>query len=101
MPVIGLNGILLIDVVTFMLAIGVLLLVHVPPPARTVDGLEARGNLLHEAAFGFKYIFKRPSLLGYVMMLFVANFFLGFPNSVHIPMILLRTENSSLILGAV
>ncbi len=101
MPVIGLNGILLIDVVTFILAIGVLLLVQVPPPAHTVDGLEARGNLLHEAAFGFKYIFKRPSLLGYVMMLFVANFFLGFPNSVHVPMILLRTENSSLILGAV
>jgi hypothetical protein len=33
-------------------------------------------------------------------MLFVANLFLGFPNSVHVPMILLRTDNSSIILGA-
>jgi MFS transporter, DHA3 family, macrolide efflux protein len=101
MPHIGLNGILLIDVATFLLAIGALLLVHVPPPAQTVDGQAGKGSLLHEATFGFKYIFQRPSLLGYVMMLFVANLFLGFPNSVHIPLILLRTGNDSLILGAV
>ena len=101
MPQIGLNGILLIDVATFVLAIGALLLVHVPPPAQTVDGQAGKGSLLHEATFGFKYIFQRPSLLGYVAMLFVANFFLGFPNSVHIPLVLLRTGNDSLILGAV
>ena len=101
MPFIGLEGILLIDVATFILAIGALMLVHVPPPAKTVDGLEGKGNFLHEATFGFKYIFKRPSLLGYVILLFVANLFLGFPNSVQIPMVLLRTGNNSLILGAV
>ncbi len=101
LPVIGLTGILLIDVATFVLAIGVLLLVHVPPPKQTVEGQEGKGSLLKEATFGFKYIFKRPSLLGYVIMLFIANFFLGFPNSVHVPMILSRTDNSSLILGAV
>jgi MFS transporter, DHA3 family, macrolide efflux protein len=100
LPVIGLNGILLIDVVTFLFAIGALMIVHVPPPAQTVDGLEGKGSFWREATFGFKYIFKRPSLLGYVLLLFTANTFLGFPNSVHVPMILLRTNNSSLILGA-
>jgi DHA3 family macrolide efflux protein-like MFS transporter len=100
LPVIGLNGILLIDVVTFLFAIGALLIVHVPPPTQTVDGLEGKGSIWKEATFGFKYIFKRPSLFGYVMLLFAANTFLGFPNSVHVPMILLRTNNSSLILGA-
>jgi MFS family permease len=101
LPVIGLKGILLIDIATFVLAIGALLMVHVPPPARTVEGQEGKGNLLQEAAFGFKYIFKRPSLLGFVVMLFFANLFLGFPNSVHVPLILSRTGNSSIILGAV
>lgn len=101
MPHIGLNGILIIDVATFLFAIGMLMLVHVPPPIRTVEGQEGKGSLLQEAAFGFKYIFKRPSLLGYVMMLFVANLFLGFPNSVHVPLILSRTGNDSLIFGAV
>ncbi len=100
LPVIGLNGILLIDVVTFLFAIGALLIVHVPPPTKTIDGLEGKGSFWKEATFGFKYIFKRPSLLGYVLLLFTANTFLGFPNSVHVPMILLRTNNSSLILGA-
>ncbi len=100
LPVIGLNGILLIDVVTFLFAIGALLIVHVPPPTQTVDGLEGKGSFWKEATFGFKYIFKRPSLFGYVLLLFTANTFLGFPNSVHVPMILLRTNNSSLILGA-
>ena len=101
LPHIGLNGILIIDIVTFLLAIGALMLVNIPPPRKTVDGQEGRGNILKEAAFGFKYIFKRPSLLGYVVMLFIANLFLGFPNAVHIPMVLLRSGNNSLILGAV
>lgn len=100
LPLIGLNGILWIDVITFVLAIGVLMLVHIPPPRQTEEGRQSRGSLLQEAGFGFKYIFQRPSLWGYVIMLFVANLFLGFPNSVHVPMILLRTDNSSIILGA-
>jgi DHA3 family macrolide efflux protein-like MFS transporter len=101
MPFIGLEGILIIDIATFILAIGALLLVNVPPPERTLEGQAGKGNLLQEAAFGFKYIFIRPSLLGFVLMLFFANFFLGFPNSVQIPLILSRTGNDSVILGAV
>jgi DHA3 family macrolide efflux protein-like MFS transporter len=101
MPHIGLEGILLIDLGTFLLAICALMLVRVPPPARTVEGLQGKGSLWKEAAFGFKYIFQRPSLLGIVIILLIANFFLGFPNSVQVPLVLLRTDNSSVILGAV
>ena len=82
MPFIGLNGILLIDIATFLLAIGALVMVYVPHPAKTVEGQEGKGNFLHEVTFGFKYILKRPSLLGYVTLIFITNFFLGFPNSV-------------------
>lgn len=101
LPLIGLKGILLIDIATFIIAIGMLMLVHVPPPKRTLEGQEGKGNLLQEAAYGFRYIFKRSSLLGYIVMLFFANLFLGFPNSVHVPLILSRTGNDSLVLGAV
>lgn len=101
LPIIGLVGILFIDVATFILAIGLLILVIVPQPQRTKEGLAGEGNLLQEATFGFKYIFARPSLLGYVILLFLANLFLGFPNAVQVPMVLLRTDNSSIILGAV
>ncbi len=101
MPYTGLVGILLIDLATFILAIGALMLVHVPPPVQTVEGLAGKGSLWKEASFGFKYIFERPSLLGIVIILLIANFFLGFPNSVQVPLVLLRTGNSSVILGAV
>lgn len=101
LPVIGLYGILLIDIVTFAVAIGALLVVHIPPPVRTAEGEEGRGSLLGEAVFGFRYILKRPSLLGLVLLLFFANLFLGFPNSVTVPMVLSRTGNDSLVLGAV
>ena len=101
LPHIGLQGILLIDIATFIFAIGALLMVFVPQPERTADGKAGEGNLAHEAAFGFKYIFSRPSLFAYVILLFVANSTLGFSNAAEVPMVLLRTGNNSLALGAV
>ncbi len=101
LPFIGLNGILIIDIATFIFAIGALGLVHIPPPIQTADGLAGKGNFWHEATFGFKYIFQRKPLLAYVILLFIANTLLGFPNNVEIPMILSRTGNNSLVLGSV
>ena len=101
LPVIGLIGILLIDLSSLLLAIGALLLVHVPQPAQSIEGQSSHGSLLHEASFGFKYILKRPPLRAYAILLFIANFFLGFANSAEVPMVLSRTGNDSLMLGAV
>jgi len=101
LPLIELKGILFIDLGTFLLAISALMLVHIPPPMQTEDGKAGKGNFWHEATFGFKYIFQRPPMLAYVILIFTANLFLGFPNSVHAPLILLRTGNDSLIFGAV
>lgn len=101
LPVIDLQGILIIDVITFLFAIGVLMLVHIPPPIQTADGKAGKGNFWYEATFGFKYIFQRKPMLAYVILIFMANLFLGFSNSVHVPMVLSRTGNDSLILGSV
>jgi MFS family permease len=101
-PVIGLTGILLIDAATFFFAIGALSLVHVPQPERTLDGETAEeGNLLQKAAFGFKYIFARPSLLGLQMVFFFANLFSGIAITVFAPMILARTNQDSTMFGIV
>jgi DHA3 family macrolide efflux protein-like MFS transporter len=53
LPVIGLTGILVIDVMTFFLAIGALLIVHVPQPVLTEEGQAGKGSLMKEAVFGF------------------------------------------------
>jgi MFS family permease len=99
LPIIGLTGILLADVVTFLLAIGALMIVHIPQPARTQEGARARGSMLKEAAYGFKYIFSRPSLLGLQLVFFAGNLFTGIGFTVLAPMILSRTANDSLMLG--
>jgi len=101
LPLIGLTGILSLDVLTFLVAIGALLLVHVPQPPRTAEGEQGRGNLLHEASYGFRYIFARPSLLGLQLVFFFGNLFSGMSYTVLAPMILARTASSSLIFGMV
>jgi MFS family permease len=101
LPLIGLTGILSLDVVTFLLAILVLLFVHIPQPPQTEEGAQAQGHILQEAAFGFRYIFARPSLLGLQLVFFFGNLCAGIAFTAVAPMILLRTGNDSVSLGAV
>ena len=101
LPIIGLMGILVFDVVTFILAIGALMIVHIPQPPRTEEGAKGSGGILKEAAYGFKYIFARPSLLGLQMIFFVGNLFAGIGFTLLAPMVLSRTGNDSLVLGSV
>jgi len=97
----GLTIILLVDVITFFFALGALLIVHIPQPEKTVEGQAEKGSLLKEAAYGFKYIFKRPSLLGLQLIFFIGNLFAGIGYTVFAPMLLLRTNNNSVIFGTV
>ncbi len=100
-PFDGFALIMLIDLLTFFLAIGALLIVFVPQPEKTVEGQKERGNIWKEAAYGFTYIFKRPSLLGLQMVFFVGNLFSGMGFTILAPMILARTNQNSLIFGSV
>jgi MFS family permease len=93
--------IMLIDLVTFFVAIGALAMVHVPQPEKTVEGQRAAGNLLREAIYGFQYIFQRPSLLGLQLVFFAGNLFSGMAFTLLAPMILARTDQNSLIFGSV
>lgn len=99
--VIGLTGILLIDVVTFVFAVGALLLVPIPQPKTSLEGQQSKGSLWKEAIFGFRYIFQRPSLLGLQLVFLMGNFFNGIAFAVWAPMILARTDNNALIFGSV
>ena len=58
--IIGVPGILLIDLATFTFAISALLFVHIPQPRITEEGLQAQGNIFKEAAFGFP-LYPHPS----------------------------------------
>jgi len=98
---IGIGGILTIDILTFLVAISALLIVHIPQPVVTEEGLRSRGSLWKESVYGFRYIFKRPSLLGLQLVFFSINLVAVFGNTVSTPMILARTGNDAAVLGTV
>lgn len=99
LPFIGLTGILVLDVVTFVLAVGVLLGVHVPSPVATEEGQRSRGALWGESLYGFRYIFERPGLLGLQLVFFGANLLANLGFTVLAPMILERTSHDELAFG--
>ena len=101
LPVIGLTGVLFFDVATFILAIGALMIVFIPQPVRTEEGAQGQGNILKEAAYGFKYIFARPSLLGLQLTFFAGNLFFGIAIAVMAPMVLAHTNSNTLMFGSV
>jgi DHA3 family macrolide efflux protein-like MFS transporter len=67
----GLVGIMGIDVATFLFAVFALFMVHIPQPEIAPEGRTGQGSLLQESAYGFRYIFERPSLLGLQMVFFL------------------------------
>ncbi len=101
LPVIGLTGILLIDLATFGIAILTLLLVFIPQPEKTVEGEQGAGSIWQESVFGFKYIFQRRSLLGLQLIFLFGNLFSGISFTLMAPMILARTDMNELLFASV
>lgn len=103
LPLLGLSGILAIDLATFLLALGALALVFVPNPPRTQaqEAEKAKPSLLKEAGFGFAYIFKRPGLLGLQLVFLAVNLFSSIGFTLLAPLVLARTGQDSLALASV
>jgi DHA3 family macrolide efflux protein-like MFS transporter len=101
LTVIGLNGILTIDIVTFIFAVGMLMLVPIPQPAATAEGQAGKGSLWQESLYGFRYIFARPSLFGLQLVFFAGNLLGSLGFTVMTPMILARTASNATVLGSV
>jgi MFS family permease len=101
LPIIGLTGIMTIDIVTFSFAVGALLFVFIPQPERTEAGRTGAGSIWKESAYGFRHILQRPSLLGLQLVFTAGNFFHGLGFTLLPAMILARTGNNEIVLGSV
>ncbi len=99
--IIGLTGIMIIDIVTFAFAIGALIFVYIPQPERSEAGQRGAGSLWQESLYGFRYIVRRPSLLGLQLVFTVGNFFSTMAYTLMAPMLLARTGNNEMIFGSV
>lgn len=102
MVFIDIDGVMLIDVVTFLVAVGTLLVIKIPRPAESKDGMEARGNVWQEMKFGFRYIYQRPGLRGLLLIFMGINFIATLTYLGILPaMILARSGQDELALASV
>ncbi|MEE9216382.1 MAG: MFS transporter [Anaerolineales bacterium] len=99
--VIGIGGILVIDIFTFAVAILALFVVFIPQPNRSAAGKEGQGSIWKESAYGFRYILNRPSLTGLLTIFFLINFIASLSMVLMSPMILARTGDDQVALGTV
>jgi DHA3 family macrolide efflux protein-like MFS transporter len=99
--VVGLRGILIVDIATFAIAIGTLLLTHIPQPTLTEKPAFSFTNIQREIGFGFRYIATRPSLLALLVLTSLFWLVHDLSATLHSPMILARTGNDARILGMV
>jgi len=99
--VLGIRGVLVIDIATFVFAILVLLCVVIPQPEETRHGREAHGSVWSESLYGFKYMLEHRSFLALILLILGANITLLIGLTVLPPMVLARTGSDELILGAV
>jgi len=99
--IIHLNGIVLIDIFTFLIAIGTLLVVPIPQPVQSETGKKAGRGLLREAGFGFRFMLETPGLLGIQANFLMINLMAGMSTMLRTPMVLARTGNNEFILGIV
>jgi MFS family permease len=89
---VGLEGVILVDFVTFAFAVVTLLLVRVPKPAVTAEGEASKGTIWQEAAFGWKYIVSRSGLLGLLLVFAFFNLFSSITGPLIAPLILDMTS---------
>lgn len=99
--VVGLSGVMLIDLATFLFAFGTLLVIHVPQPKLTETGLQGKGTLWHEILFGFQYINAKPSLRALTVLFMLAGVFLAVGATLIAPLVLSGTGNDESALATV
>ncbi|MBF2058128.1 MAG: MFS transporter [Cyanobacterium sp. T60_A2020_053] len=94
----GLSSVLIIDLITFLIAIFTVIIVKIPQPKKEFNHYE---SLPQRLSFGFRYIFNHPSLLALLLFLLTANFFSNIAWGIFPAMILARSNNSGEVLALV
>jgi MFS family permease len=102
LTVIDIDGVMWIDVVTFLVAVAILLLILIPMPATSSTEGRETASMWHEMSFGFRYIFQRRGLLGLLLIFVGINLFATLTYFSILPaLILARTGNNELALATV
>ncbi|NMF64888.1 MFS transporter [Brasilonema octagenarum] len=96
---IQIQGVILIDCVSFLFSLVTLLLVRFPKPKTTPEDEVRQSWRLREFTYGWTYITARPGLLGLLIFFAVINFFIGVVSVLVTPLVLAFA--SATVLGTV
>ena len=95
----GLQGIVLIDLATYFLAVSVLLLVTVPQPEAEPTAGKPERRVLGDLRFAWQYLRDRPGLFNLQLYYACVNYFLGIVFVLSGPMVL--SQHDSRVYGVV
>ena len=98
---IGFVGILVIDILTFSIAICTLLAVRIPSPDRNKSEAPIGQTIPQKLTFGFRYIFQHSSLLALLIFLLSFNLIKSTLFSLVPAMILARSGNNTAFLATI
>ncbi|GAB4526767.1 MAG: hypothetical protein OHK0046_43820 [Anaerolineae bacterium] len=104
LALITIEGIIILDFVTFLFAMATLALVRFPKPPISAANRASQGSLLKEIQFGMKYIFQWPGFVGLALYVgFLLPLLFGFVQTLITPLVLSFTnsETFGLVIGAV
>lgn len=99
---IGVNGVMLIDIVTFVVAIGIMMRVTLPNPERKSCNEETKVTLIEEMKVGFQYLREFKGLMHLMLLYVEVNFFAALTYFGILPaMILARSGSDRIALASV
>lgn len=75
LPFIRIDGVMIIDVATFLVALATMLAVAIPQPPVSELGAHAHSDLVGSMRFGIRFIWDRPGLFGLVLFVALVSFF--------------------------
>lgn len=103
MPLVGIKGIMIIDLVTFIIAfVSLLFFVNIPKNKNDQGDASNKKTFYQEAKFGFKYIYQRKGLFWLLIFFICINLIASTTfYSILSPMIMARSRNNEIALGAV
>jgi len=85
---VGMKAILLIDVLTYLVAVATLITVRFPQPEATEEGQAGKASFWKEIIYGWTYIRARPGLLSLLVIFACMNFLVSTTIALYTPLIL-------------
>ncbi len=94
---VGVTGVMVIDLITFLAAMVVLYLVQIPQPQRSAEGGKTSGSIWQELLAGFRFLLQRRILLALMLFAALVNFFQFGPMNMNTPYLLTLTGSEAIL----